>query len=167
MGRQQDAFDGVPRRALIAAGVVGFGFSGLIDVLVLHLVLQWHHLVSGLYPQNTMPGLRTNLLADGLFSIAMVVIVGIGAGLLWRSERRTTSPLPLRPIAGAAVVGLGVFDLYDALVDHIILGLHQPLSRGGVYNPHWIAISLVFILGGLYIYRTGSRERQGSPSEDV
>lgn len=137
--------DGVPRRALVAAGIVGFGFSGLIDVLLLHLVLQWHHLLSGLYPQTTMSGLRTNVLADGVFSIAMVVIMGIGGGLLWKAERRAASPLPVRPILGSILVGLGAFDLYDALVDHILLGLHQPLSQGGAYNPHWIVVSLLFI----------------------
>ncbi|WP_423747203.1 DUF2243 domain-containing protein (plasmid) [Haladaptatus sp. SPP-AMP-3] len=167
MSHQRDAFGGVTRRALLAAGIFGFGFSGLIDVLVLHLVLQWHHLVSGLYPQTTMAGLRTNMLADGLFSITMVVIMGIGGGLLWRAERRAASPLPVRPIAGSAVVGLGTFDLYDVLVDHVLLGLHQPLSRGGRYNPHWIVVSLLIIGAGLYVYRTGSSEGRETPSENV
>src|SRR6056297_2726959 len=74
------ASDGVTLRALLAAGVFGFGFSGLVDVLVLHHVLQWHHLVSGIYPMDTLAGLRTNILADGLFSLAMLVLAGIGAG---------------------------------------------------------------------------------------
>jgi len=41
------------KRGLLAAGVVGFGFSGLVDVLVLHHVLQWHHLLSGIYRTGT------------------------------------------------------------------------------------------------------------------
>jgi uncharacterized membrane protein len=167
MSNDLDAYNGATRRALIAAGIFGFGFSGLIDVLVLHFVLQWHHLVSGIYPQTTMDGLRTNILADGLFSITMLVIMGIGAGLLWRAERRVPNPLPVRPIAGSAVVGLGVFDLYDALVDHILLGLHQPLSQGGRYNPHWIVVSLLIIGAGIYVYRTGSNEKRDVPSENV
>lgn len=74
--RSRETVDGVTRRALLAAGVLGFGFSGLIDVLVIHHVLQWHHLVSGIYPTTTMDGLRTNIFADGLFSIGMVIIIG-------------------------------------------------------------------------------------------
>ena len=166
-GHTGETTSSATRRALIAAGIVGFGFSGLIDVLLLHLVLQWHHLLSGLYSQTTMSGLRINILADGLFSIAMVVIMGIGGGLLWKSERRTANPLPVRPLAGALLVGLGVFDLYDALVDHILLGLHQPLSQGGTYNLHWIAISLLFIGAGGYIYRTHSTGDRETPSESV
>ncbi|WP_254536487.1 DUF2243 domain-containing protein [Halomarina litorea] len=143
------------RRALVAAGVFGFGFSGLIDVLVLHHVLQLHHLVSGLYPMDTLSGLRTNIRADGLFSLAMVGIAGVGAGLLWQSERRTEAPLALRPVAGAALVGLGAFDLFDVLVDHVLLGLHQPTMQGGVYNPHWAAVSLLFVAAGWLLYRSG------------
>ncbi|AQL44263.1 hypothetical protein BV210_16760 [Halorientalis sp. IM1011] len=163
----------VTTRSLLGAGVFGFGFSGLIDVLVLHHVLQWHHLLSGLYPMHTLPGLRTNLRADGLFSIGMVLIAGVGAGLLWRAERRTTNPLAVRPVAGAALIGLGVFDVYDAVVDHALLGLHQPvgpggtpLSLGGPYNPHWIAVSLLFVAAGYYVYRTGTRTEAGATEGD-
>ncbi|WP_225336351.1 DUF2243 domain-containing protein [Halomicrobium urmianum] len=156
----------VTRRALLAAGVFGFGFSGLIDVLVLHQVLQWHHLVSGIYPMDTLSGLRTNVFADGVFSIGMVLVMGTGAGLLWRAERRTAAPLAVRPLAGAAIVGLGAFDVFDAVVDHALLGLHQPVgqggqafSLGGPYNLHWILVSLLFVAAGYYVYSTGLRER--------
>lgn len=165
-GGSYETVDGLSLRPLLAAEAFGFGFSGLIDVLIIHHILQWHHLLSGIYPINTLNGLRTNIFADGLFSIGMILIAGIGAGLVWRSERRTEDVLPIRPIAGAAVIGLGIFDLYDAIVDHAILGLHQPLSQGGQYNPHWAVVSILIILGGLYIYRTEvekpSEERERS-----
>jgi len=164
----------VTRRGLLAAGVFGFGFSGLIDVLVLHHILQWHHLVSGLYPIDTVDGLRTNIFADGLFSVGMLFIAGVGAGLLWRAERRTVAPLAVRPIVGAAVVGLGMFDVFDAVVDHTLLGLHQPvgpggqpLSLGGQYNPHWIVVSLLFIVVGYYLYRSAMTRRRTNPDERV
>ena len=146
----------VSRRALAGAGVFGFGFSGLIDVLLIHHILQWHHLLSGIYPMNTLIGLQTNIFADGWFSVGMVVIAGIGAGVVWRAERRTREPLAFRPIAGSAIMGLGIFDLYDAIVDHALLGLHQPLSMGGKYNPHWVVVSLLIIGAGAYIYRTAT-----------
>lgn len=158
--RPEETGERTPRRALVAAGVFGFGFSGLVDVLVLHHVLQWHHLLSGIYPTDTMAGLRTNLLADGLFSLAMLTVACVGGGLVWQSERRADAPLAMRPLLGAAVIGLGVFDLYDAIVDHVLLGLHQPLSQGGAYNPHWIVVSLLIILAGIYVYRMGTRDRR-------
>lgn len=150
--------DRVSRRGLLGAGILGFGFSGLIDVFVLHHVLQWHHLLSGIYPMDTMAGLRTNIRADGLFSIGMLTIMGIGGGLLWLAERRTTAPLAVRPLAGSALLGLGAFDLFDVAVDHVLLGLHQPLSQGGAYNLHWAAVSLLILGAGAYVYKTGTRD---------
>lgn len=170
--RPNQARNTITRRALVSAGVFGFGFSGLIDVIVLHQILQWHHLVSGIYPMYTLEGLETNILADGLFLLGMLIIMGIGAGLVWQSERRTAVPLAVRPLAGAALIGLGIFDVYDALIDHALLGLHrpvgpggQPLSLGGQYNPHWIVISLLFIAAGYYVYRTGIQKRSGEPED--
>jgi uncharacterized membrane protein len=153
------------RRALFGAFVLGFGCSGLIDVLVLHHVLQWHHLLSGIHPTDTVAGLRTNIFADGVFSVAMLGIVAGGAGLLWQSERRTEEPLAVRPLAGVALVGLGVFDVLDGIVDHAILGLHQPvgpggraLSLGGRYNPHWLGVSILIVGAGYLLYTTMSEE---------
>lgn len=53
-------------------------------------------------------------------------------------------------------MGLGVFNLYDAIVYHALLDLHQPLSMGGKYNPHRAVISLLIIGVGAYIYRTAT-----------
>ena len=158
LGRLRPTAEGVSGRALFGAGVFGFGFSGLIDVVIIHHILQWHHLLSGIYPMDTLAGLRTNIRADGWFSLGMIVVAGVGAGVVWRAERRARNPLTVRPIAGAAVVGLGLFDLYDAVVDHAILGLHQPLSMGGAYNPHWAVVSLLIIGAGAYIYRTATTD---------
>lgn len=146
-------------------GIFGFGFSGLIDVLVLHHVLQWHHLLSGIYPMSSLDGLRTNIRADGLFSITMLTIMCVGGGLLWQSERRTDVPLAMRPLVGSAIIGLGVFDLYDVIVDHVILGLHQPLSQGGYYNLHWAVVSLLIVVAGIYIYQTATHARNDETGE--
>ena len=164
--------EAVTRRGLLAAGIFGFGFSGLIDVLVLHHVLQWHHLLSGVYPMDTLSGLRTNILADGVFSVGMVVIMCVGGGLLWRAERRADVPLAVKPLAGAALIGLGTFDVFDAVVDHALLGLHQPvgpggrpLSLGGQYNLHWLVVSLLFVAAGYYVYSAGG-QRRGVEAEE-
>ena len=144
---------GETRRALYAAGVFGFGFSGLIDVVVLHQVLGLHHLLSSVYDPTTLAGLRTNVVADGLFSVAMIAIAGVGAGLVWRAERRTAAPLPATPLAGAAVLGLGLFDLFDVVVNHTILGLHHATHGTSFYDPHWAVVSLLIMGGGWLILR--------------
>ncbi|MFL9603583.1 DUF2243 domain-containing protein, partial [Aeromonas dhakensis] len=73
---------------ILAGGVVGFGLGGLIDVIVIHHVLQWHHLISNVVDPNSLEGLRTNIFADGLLSTAMLLHVIVGLGLLfWVGNR--------------------------------------------------------------------------------
>jgi uncharacterized membrane protein len=149
----------------LGAGIFGFGFSGLVDVLVLHHVLQVHHLVSNVYDPSTVSGLRTNILADGLFSLAMLTLAGVGAGLVWTAERRTTQPLRVKPLAGATVLGIGLFDLFDVVVDHTLLGLHHATHGPGFYDPHWTVVSLLVVGAGAYLYRHSGADPTRSGSE--
>lgn len=146
-------------QGVVGAGVLGFGFSGLVDVLVLHHVLQIHHLVSNVYDPTTLAGLRTNILADGLFSLGMLLILGVGAGVVWTAERRASRPLRLKPLAGATILGIGLFDLFDVVVDHTLLGLHHATDGPGFYDPHWAVVSLLVVGAGAYLYRHGQSER--------
>ena len=66
-----------------AAGVfLGLGMGGFFDGIVLHQVLQWHHMISQPYPPTTVHNLEANTLWDGLFHAATYIFVGIGLALL-------------------------------------------------------------------------------------
>lgn len=138
-------------RALLAAGVAGFGFSGVIDVLLLHLVLQLHHLLSSVYDPSSLSGLRTNMVADGLFTIAMLGVMFVGLGWIWRIERRSANPLAVVPLAGAGLLGLAAFDLFDVLVNHYLLGLHHATHGPGNFDPHWVVASLALAAAGALV----------------
>jgi hypothetical protein len=45
--------------------LLGIGLGGFVDGIVLHQILQWHHLLSseGDYPKTTVGGLEDNTLA--------------------------------------------------------------------------------------------------------
>lgn len=65
--------DEVPDRTLpLSAGTqFGLGLGGFFDGIVLHQVLQWHHmLTSAGFPASDLPSMRINTLADGLFNAA-------------------------------------------------------------------------------------------------
>ncbi|HEX2578333.1 MAG TPA: DUF2243 domain-containing protein, partial [Aquihabitans sp.] len=49
--------------------LLGVGLGGFVDGIVLHQVLQWHHVLSdtGDHPTTTVAGLEANTLADGVF----------------------------------------------------------------------------------------------------
>jgi uncharacterized membrane protein len=51
--------------------LLGLGLGGFVDGIVLHQVLQWHHMVSHVedYPMTTLEGLEVNTFADGLFHV--------------------------------------------------------------------------------------------------
>ena len=51
---------------------MGLGLGGFIDGIVLHQILQWHHLLTdtGDHPMTPVAGLEDNSLADGFFHLA-------------------------------------------------------------------------------------------------
>jgi Predicted membrane protein (DUF2243) len=55
-----------------SAFIMGLGLGGFIDGIVLHQILQWHHMLTdtGDHPSNTVAGLEANTLADGFFHLA-------------------------------------------------------------------------------------------------
>lgn len=53
----------------VSAGfLLGLGLGGFFDGIVLHQVLQWHHMLSSAgYPPDTLANLEANTFFDGLF----------------------------------------------------------------------------------------------------
>ena len=55
----------------VSAGVFfGLGLGGFFDGIVLHQVLQWHHMLSSWYPVNTIENLELNTRWGGIFHSA-------------------------------------------------------------------------------------------------
>jgi uncharacterized membrane protein len=54
---------------LIGAFTLGFAFGAFFDGILLHQVLQWHHLLS-LVQGDLYRDIRVQILADGLFHAA-------------------------------------------------------------------------------------------------
>ena len=136
-----------------AGGVFGFGFGGLVDGVVLHQVLQWHHLVSDDVTTTTVAGLETNTLADGLFHVAALLVVVVGVALLWRAARDG------RAAAGGVLTGWGVFHLVDEVLFHLVLDLHhiRMVEDYPVYDLAFTAIGVALIVAGRAI--GGGRSR--------
>src|SRR4051812_41739412 len=59
------------------------GLGGFFDGIVLHQVLQWHHMLSTWYPIDTIENLRLNTLWDGLFHSLTYVFVAVRPLVLW------------------------------------------------------------------------------------
>ncbi|WP_436343240.1 DUF2243 domain-containing protein [Natronorubrum sp. FCH18a] len=142
------------RRLLLAGGTIGFGFGAVVDTVIFHLTFQTHHLLSGYYDPYSLDGLRTNVMFDGLFLLATLGITAVGIGLLWATVNGTTERLSTRYLVGWIVVGAGVFNVYDGIVDHYVLDLHNVVHGTEAWNPHWVAVSVLLLALGLGILWT-------------
>src|SRR3954465_10851126 len=107
--------------------LLGIGLGGFVDGIVLHQILQWHHMLTstGDQPMTTVAGLEANTLADGLFHVATWICVALGSWLMfvrWRDGRVAPSG---RVQVGLLLVGWGAFNVVEGLVDHELLGIHH------------------------------------------
>ena len=149
---------------------MGVGLGGLIDGIVLHQILQWHHLLTdeGDFPLGTLQGLEDNTVADGFFHAVTWLFVAVGVMVtinVW--QRRKLAP-PWRSYFGMLLVGWGAFNLVQGVIDHQILGIHH--ARDDLGGPmSWDIGFLVFgallVLIGLALSRAGENalDRVGGP----
>src|SRR5690606_9610654 len=83
---------------------LGFALGGFFDGILLHQILQWHHLLSGLDGPRWR-SLPVQVMADGLFHALMYVIALAGLWMLWKGRRAAalvTRQRFLGQVAGAA-----------------------------------------------------------------
>src|ERR671920_1528389 len=91
--------------------VLGLGLGGFIDGIVLHQILQWHHMLTGDNggePMDTVAGLEANTLADGFFHLATWILVAVAAAMTVRLWQRGELAPPWRMHIGMLLAGWGV-----------------------------------------------------------
>ncbi len=133
-----------------ASMILGFGLGGFFDGIVLHQLLQWHHFVSSMVTVTTVPGLELNTLWDGIFHSAMYVVTAIGLILVWRAINRVGAPFSPRAAFGGILLGAGVFNLFDSIVNHWILGIHHIREV-----EDWLVYDIAFFIAGLILIGAG------------
>ena len=148
----------------VASGILfGLGLGGFFDGIVLHQLLQWHHMVSSWYPPDTLENLRLNTLWDGVFHSATYVFVAVGLYLLWRAAHGRHLRWSSQMMAGTLLLGWGGFNLVEGLVDHQLLGVHHvnetvdPAQR--IYwDIGFLVWGLAMIGAGWLLLRRGQAE---------
>lgn len=65
------------------ATVLGFALGGFFDGILLHQILQWHHLLSLV---SGLSDIRLQILWDGYFHALMYVIAALGLWGLWHAH---------------------------------------------------------------------------------
>ncbi|WKB52360.1 DUF2243 domain-containing protein [Eleftheria terrae] len=118
------AIDAAPGRLPWGAALVGFGLGGFFDGILLHQILQWHHLLSGLQGGG-LRDLRVQVMADGLFHALMYLLASAGLLILLRERQRLAAAGSARLLLGWVLLGFGIWHGVDAVLSHWLLGLHR------------------------------------------
>ncbi|RWK44379.1 DUF2243 domain-containing protein [Mesorhizobium sp.] len=162
------SLDAKPRQFPTLAGILlGLGLGGFFDGIVFHQLLQWHHMATSAgYPADSVENLRFNTLLDGLFHAATYLFVVLGLVLLWRAAHRSHLWWSGKMLVGTVLIGFGLFNLLEGLVNHQVLGIHHVNET--VPREQWIYWDLGFLLwgapmlvGGWRLWRQGRRASPG------
>ena len=136
--------------------MVGVGVMAAVDEIVFHQILAWHHF----YDRSSG---TFGLLSDGLLHAASLVLVVGGFFRLADLHRRRA--LARRSARAGVVLGLGGFQLFDGVVDHKLLRLHQ--IRYGVdllpYDLAWNAAAVLLLVLGLVLVARSRGEVVAAP----
>jgi uncharacterized membrane protein len=151
--------------------LIGIGIGGLIDGVVLHQVLQWHHMLTdygdyATFPRSTVGNLEDNTLADGLFHVATLIMLIVGLVLLWRALATPQRTVPARALVGLLLAGWGTFNLVEGIVDHHVLTVHH--VRDDVSDPlpwdlGFLAVGALLLLAGTALYRSARPDPSAEP----
>ncbi|MEU2085922.1 DUF2243 domain-containing protein [Streptomyces albus] len=147
--------------------VLGVGLGGFVDGILLHQILQWHHMLTSTnddrigvkyYSPHTVSGLEMNTVWDGIFHAVCWLAVLLGLAVLY--ARVTTGRRRVwgsRVLWGWIIAGWGVFNLVEGLLDHQILGIHH--VHGGPYQLWWdigfLVLGALLLAGGCLFQRGG------------
>jgi uncharacterized membrane protein len=148
-------------RKISRAGIVlGIGFGGLFDSFMLHMILQWHHMLSNIIPPDSMENMHRLMMTDGMFDAFNFLVLLIGSFLLWRASFRGLAVPSATAFAGQLLFGAGLFNFVEGIIDHHILAIHyvRQVPDYSIYNWTFLAIGAVLpLLVGWLLMKSGKK----------
>jgi uncharacterized membrane protein len=131
-------------RSFWGAFLGGVAIMAAVDEILFHQVLAWHHFYDG----STT---AVALVSDGILHAAELFFLVAGFFVLADARRR--SSLSRRRAWAGFFCGLGVFQLWDGLIDHKVLRVHQVRYEVDLlpYDIAWNASALVLLAIGVVI----------------
>lgn len=133
----------------------GIGLVAFMDEVVFHQLLQWHHFFD-------LSTTRIGILSDGLLN-SFAWFAAIFSLFLVADLRRRNAFWPKKWI-GAVILGAGIFQLFDGLINHKVLNLHQIRYDVNLlpYDLLWNIVAAALILIGLFILSKTRRSRKNT-----
>ncbi|MEK6189433.1 MAG: DUF2243 domain-containing protein [Carnobacterium alterfunditum] len=133
----------------------GMGLVAFVDEAVFHQILGWHHF----YDKSTT---AVGLFSDGLFH-AFSWFATVASLFLLADLRRRNSLWIKRWISGV-FLGAGFFQLYDGLVHHKLLELHQIRYHVDLlpYDLVWNGVAVIILLMGVFLYMQTQKSKRAA-----
>ncbi len=147
-------------RPLVSAGtVLGIGLGGFVDGILFHQVLQLHGMLSARLPKTTLANVEINMFWDGLFHAATWVVTAIGVALLFSAAEHRAAPWSRRILLGAMLMGWGLFNLVEGVIDHLVLQVHHVVESSGLsmWDYAFLASGVLLIAIGWSLVRAETR----------
>ncbi|CAL9667698.1 hypothetical protein SUDANB105_07329 [Streptomyces sp. enrichment culture] len=156
--------------------VLGVGLGGFADGILLHQLLRWHHMLTSTnddrigvkyYDPDTVSGLQMNTLWDGIFHVVCWLAVLTGLAILYsrvtHDRRRVWTS---RVLWGWALVGWGLFNLVEGVLDHHILAIHHVYAGDGQiwWDLGFLLLGALLVAGGWLLQRGGRPFDPDAPS---
>ena len=149
-------------RMLIGWLLMGFSLGGFFDGIVLHQILQWHHLLSGL-DNAAGSNLPFQIMADGLFHLLMYAVAILGACILLSAHASGVRASTTSQMLQLTLVGFGIWHITDAVISHWLVGLHRIKMDSDVplaWDIGWLVIfGVVPLIFAALFPRRGGRSR--------
>ena len=155
MATEHDTKHKSPARNLWAGILFGIGLAAFIDETVFHQLLHWHHF----YDKST---LEIGLVSDGLFH-AFSWVATIGSFFMIADLKRRKVFWFTRWLGGA-LFGLGFFQVYDGIIQHKLMRLHQIRYHVNIlpYDLVWNITGAVLLIIGLFLLVRTKNSKQAA-----
>jgi len=144
------------KKPLIAAGtLMGIGMGGFVDGILFHQIFQIHSMLSAKLPQKTVVNIEVSMFWDGLFHAFTWITTVVSIALLWNAGKRKDVPWSGQIFCGSLLIGWGIFNLTEGIVDHHILEIHHVVERLGksIYDYYFLGFGVLLIILGMTIIR--------------
>ena len=149
-------------RPLIAAGsALGIGLGGFCDGIFFHQILQIHNMLSNWIPRTNLINEEINMFWDGLFDAFCLLTTVVGLIMLWNAIKRQDTVLSGRILTGSSMLGWGLFNIVEGIIDHEVLQVHHVYQNDPNHFLLWDGVFLAF---GLMLIFTGTWMIKTTPS---
>lgn len=133
-------------RNILSGILFGVGYVAFLDEALFHQILHWH----SFYDRSTR---EIGLISDGFFH-AFSWFATIG-GLFMLADLRRRDIYNRRRWWAGKWLGAGGFQLYDGIIQHKFMRIHQIryVDNLIIYDWIWNVLAAIMIIIGIYLLR--------------